>query len=218
MPDTIEDRLADLGGNLETAAAFRSPSLIRSRGEQIRVTHRRRMTAVASATAAVAIIGVGSLVALRPTGGHQGHTVSPSVSSSASKSAPPAKTTQATPIALIDLKQDQMTVYDKQGHIVKTVPVTAGTPANPSHVGTFTITAKQDQAEKVSDSGTDTSYRLTVHWVLTLDAGGPQIYAMPWDDGRFGKGNRTHGDIGMSTDMAQWLYTNVAIGDHIKIQ
>ena len=110
-----------------------------------------------------------------------------------------------------------MTVYDKQGHVLRTAPVADGGSAHPSKVGTFTVTAKHDHLKITSVSGSDT-YDLDVHWVLTLDAGGPQLYAMPWTTGSPTSSNQTHGDVGMSTDVAQWLYNQVAVGDRIQIR
>lgn len=226
MHDTIDERLAQLGGGLEAATEFRAPSLVRTRGEQIRATHRRRVMAMTATTAAVAVIGVGSLVAFRPTHGQQGPAVNPGGTGSATTSAPattpaesekPAAATK--PIAVVDLNQHTMTVYAKQGQrqVLKTLAVSGGKPATPTHTGTFTVTAKQDHLKIESPVG-PTTYNLTVHWVLQLDGGGPQVYAAPWWDSQLGTANLSHGEIGMSTDSAQWLYGYVAVGDQIQVQ
>jgi lipoprotein-anchoring transpeptidase ErfK/SrfK len=228
MHDTIDERLAQLGGSLEAAAEVRSPTLVRSRGEEIRIAHRRRVVAVTATSAAVAMLGVGSL-AFRSGGGHQGGTISPGVSGSASAPvmAPPSgaampsksATASAEPVAVVDVKQDTMTVYDKSGRIVKTVPVTAGKPGYLSPVGVYTVNAKEQKVTLTSTipPGPD-SYSLTVYWVIDLDAGGPRLYAAPWAAESFGKRNTTHGEIGMSTESAQWLYNHVAVGDRIQIR
>lgn len=221
----IDERLTQLGGSLEAAAEVRSPTQVRFRGEQIRVAHRRRMTTVAAVTAAVAVIGVGSLVAFRPTG-HRGAPVGPGTAGTSSTSSkavtPPSGATSAAAgqlIAKVDLAQDVMKVYDGHGQVVKTIPVTAGITAHPTPVGVFTITAKQQdlklQSEPASPNG-DT-YSITVHWVITL-SGGPLMYAETWAVDAPGKRNTTHGDVEMSTESAQWLYGHVAIGDRIQIQ
>jgi lipoprotein-anchoring transpeptidase ErfK/SrfK len=222
MHDTLDERLAQLGGSLESAAEVRSPALVRTRGEQIRVAHRRRMVAMTAATAAVVVIGVGSLVAFRPDGGRQDRQVGPGATGSPSASAPAstvpsAATTQ--PTVVVDLKQDTMTVYDKDRKVVRTVPVTGGTVAHPSRLGTFTVTAKQDQITLYSSTppGPDT-YNTATKWVVRLDADGPMLYAAPWAEGFWGKVNSTHGEIGMSTEDAQWLYNHVAVGDRIQVQ
>lgn len=229
MHDVIDERLARLGGSLEAAAEVRPPTLVRSRGEEIRSAHRRRVMAVTATSAAVAILGVGSL-AFRTGSGHRGGTISPGVSVSSSASAavaapssgattPSGSTTaSAEPVVVIDVKQDTMRVYDKSGQIVKTVPVTAGKPGYPSPVGVFTVKAKQRQATVSSSTIGIDSYSLRIDWVVELDAGGPWLYAMPFFDGTFGKENRTHGHIGMNTESAQWLYDHVAVGDRVQIQ
>lgn len=218
----IDERLTQLGGSLEAAAEVRSPTQVRSRGEQIRVAHRRRITTTTAVTAAVAVIGVASLVAFRPTG-HKGAPVSPGASPTSSKAAaPPSGATSAVAgqlIAKVDLTQDVMKVYDGHGQVVKTIPVTGGIAAHPSQTGVFTITAKQRNMtlHSAATSPSGEPYEVTVDWVLTLD-GGPSVYAAPWAAASFGNRNTTHGDIGMSTESAQWLYGDVAIGDRIQIQ
>lgn len=221
----IDERLTQLGGSLEAAAEVRSPTQVRSRGEQIRVAHRRRMTTVTAVTAAVAVIGVGSLVAFRPAG-HKGAPVGPGTagtpSSSSKAVAPPAGATSAASgqlIAVVDLTNDVMEVNDGHGHVVKTIPVTGGSTAHPSQAGVFTITTKQ-QDMKVQSGPTSPSgdnFEITVHWVIKLSSG-TLLYAETWDDSTVGKRNATHGDIEMSTESAQWLYGHVAVGDRIQIQ
>ena len=218
----IDERLTQLGSSLEAAADVRSPTQVRSRGEQIRITHRRRMTAVTAVTAAVAVIGVGSLVALRPAG-HRGAPVNPGTASTSSTAvAPPSGATSAATgqlIAKVDLTQDTLKVFDGHGQVVKTILVTGGSAAHPSHTGVFTITAKQQdmtlQSGPISPNGD--SYDYTVHWAITLD-GGLSLYAEPSATPSFGTRNVTHGDVEMSTESAQWLYGHVAIGDRIQIQ
>jgi hypothetical protein len=212
----IDERLTQLGGSLEAATEVRSPTQVRSRGEQIQVAHRRRMVTVTAVTAAVAVIGVGSLVALRPAG-HKGAPVGPGTVETSSTS--PTAAASAHPIAIVDLTHDMMKVYDGHGQVVKTIPVTGGSATHQTHVGVFAITAKQQDAKIQSGptSSTGDTYEMTVHWVVTLD-GGPLLYAAPSATASFGTRNSTHGDIEMSTESAQWLYDHVAIGDRIQIQ
>jgi lipoprotein-anchoring transpeptidase ErfK/SrfK len=215
----IDERLTQLGGSLEAAAEVRSPTQVRSRGEQIQVAHRRRMVTVTAVTAAVAVIGVGSLVALRPTG-HKGAPVGPgTVGTSSTSPTSPTAAASEHPIAIVDLTHDMMKVYDGHGQVVKTIPVTGGSAAHQTHVGVFAITAKQQDAKIQSGptSSNGDTYEMTVHWVVTLD-GGPLLYAVPSASASFGMRNNTHGDIEMSTESAQWLYDHVAIGDRIQIQ
>jgi lipoprotein-anchoring transpeptidase ErfK/SrfK len=218
MHDILGERLTELGGDLEAAAEIRSPALARTRGEQLRVTHRRRMAAMTAASAAVVVIGVGGLVAFGPDSGRHGTpgqvspgaTVSPSASASASAAAQPA--------VVIDLKQDAMTVYDKNRKVVRTVPVTGGVPAYPTRLGTFAVTAKQDEITVTSSPPGPDAYAMKAQWAVQLDADGPMLYAAPWDNGKLGKMNATHGDIGMSTEDAQWLYNYLQVGDRVQIR
>ncbi|GAA1977351.1 L,D-transpeptidase [Catenulispora subtropica] len=232
MHDTLDERLAQLGGSLEDAAAVRSPSLVRSRGEQIRAAHRRRMVAMTATGAAVAVIGVGSLVAFRPdSGGHAGpvgpgSTVTPTAPAPTAPSGPPSHTAVGAPptkagisTVVVDLKKDTMTVYGKDQKVLKTIPVTGGTATHPTRVGTFTVASKQQHMtlSTTMPQGGD-SYSIAIDWVLQLDGGGPQVYAMPWNSSKFGQINGTHGDVGMSTADAEWLYDQLETGDGITIR
>lgn len=218
----IDERLTQLGGSLEAAAEVRSPTQVRTRGEQIQVAHRRRVVTMTAVTAAVAVIGVGSLVAFRPAG-HKGAPVGPGTVGTSSTAAAPS--TGSPPVAAgqlvaqVDLAHDIMKVYDGHGQVVRTIPVTGGSTAHPTRVGVFTVAAKQQdmkvQSGPVGPNGD--MYDVTVHWAITLD-GGPSLYADPATASSFGKRNITHGDIEMSTDAAQWLYGHVAVGEHIQIQ
>ncbi|NUR60563.1 MAG: L,D-transpeptidase [Catenulispora sp.] len=225
MPDTIEERLAELGTSLEDLAGIGSPSLIRGRGEHLRVAHRRRV-ALTATTAAVVIIGAGSMVALRP-GGHQPAPVSPGspdrsvsaprVTGTPASSSSPAPAASATTAVSVDLKQHKMTVT-KDGKVMRTILVTAGTAAHPTATGTFTVTDKLEKETLTSPPTSSGTYQVTVYSVIKLDANGPQMYAGPWNDGKFGKIDASHGDIEMSNDDATWLYATLKVGDRVQVQ
>ena len=239
MHDTLDEQLAQLGGSLEDAVGVKSPTAVRTRGDQFRVAHRRRVMAATATSAAVAIVGVGSFVALRPGGGHRGgsvapgggtHGSTPSASApvrtagagaltSQSEAAPPAGSVKAT--VVVDLKQDMMTVRDKNGQVVKTLPVTGGAAEHPTPIGTFTVVDKKPQKTLSSTPGQPTgpdTYTLTVKWVIELGGGGPSLYASPWAGSYLGHRNTTHGDVGLSDEAAEWLYNYVAVGDRIQIR
>jgi lipoprotein-anchoring transpeptidase ErfK/SrfK len=226
MPDTIEERLAQLGTSLEDATGIGSPAAIRNRGNELRVAHRHRVVAMTAATAAVVVIAAGSAVALR-AGGHQpkqispGSTVSPSVSAPPSTEAPTSPALSGAPAveapaAVVDLKQHKMTIT-KNGQVVRTIPVSAGIPAHPTATGTFTVAAKLD-AETLSSSPTSDAYTMKAQWVIKLDANGPQMLAAPWAEAKIGKIDGSHGDIEMRTADAKWLYGQLAVGDRVVIQ
>jgi hypothetical protein len=218
MHDTLDERLARLGGDLEDTAEVRSPALMRSRGEQFRVAHRRRMMAVTAASAAVAVIGVGSLVTFR--GGQRDQPVSPGATVSSSASAPASQpAVVAQPTAVVDLARLTMTVYDKDHRVLKTIPVTAGTAKHPSRPGTFAVTEKNDELtlDSASTTGTD-GYSVVVKWAVWLDGNGPLLFATPWDVAKLGRIDGSHGQIGMSTEDAEWFYDHVEAGDRIQIR
>lgn len=248
MPDTIEERLARLGTSLEDAAGIGSPTRARGRGEQLRAAHRRRMAAMTAGTAAIAIVGAGGVIALGGGGRHQdpvrpgqashsalpprttapvtgritpppGHatSVAPNAAATTGQAAP---TASAKAAVVVDLKQHKMTV-SQDGKALRTIPVTAGMPGYQTPVGSFTVSAKQDQVKLPgSEAGMDPSaqaYELKTVWGIVLD-GGPMLYAAPWAAPKLGEIDSTHGGVGMSTDDAKWLYSVLAVGDRVEIR
>ncbi|MFI1183506.1 L,D-transpeptidase [Streptomyces sp. NPDC020799] len=56
-----------------------------------------------------------------------------------------------------------------------------------------------------------------VKWDVQLTPSGTYAHAAPWNDGKFGKVNGSHGCIGMSTEDAKWWYDQVHLGDVVTV-
>ena len=228
MHDTLDERLARLGAELEDSVRIPPPRQIRTRGGAAKQERRRHGKFVLATATAVGVVAVGGLAAFQQVGGHQTPNVNPGANAVFSTATAPTAsaagttgTTAATAASLVvvDLGQHEMTVYDRHGKAAKTLPVTGGKPSTPSHTGTFTITGKKQSTTLSSSSIGAPGFDTQISWVIQLDGGGPSLYAMPWNNSsRFGNDNVTYGDVGMSDASAQWLYDQVAVGDRVQIK
>lgn len=221
MPDNFDERLAAAAARLEQEAGGGSPAAVRARGDQRRRRHTATMAAVP--VAVLAIAGTVGLT-LRPSGGAHRHdagpppaTASTSVATSPSVAESPSVTAAATPTCRVDLARHTLTVFDPQGKVVRTLPMTAGAPASPSRTGTFEVVEKKpSETFTVPGAGTD-HYSLTVSFYIHLSPNSPDIYATAGNQAFIGKMNHTHGPIEIATDDAAWLYNKLVVGDTIQI-
>jgi len=56
-----------------------------------------------------------------------------------------------------------------------------------------------------------------VKWDVQLTPSGTYAHAAPWNEGKFGVVNGSHGCIGMSTSDAKWFYDQVRLGDPVTV-
>lgn len=54
-------------------------------------------------------------------------------------------------------------------------------------------------------------------WDVQLTPSGTYAHAAPWNDGKFGKINGSHGCIGMNTKDAKWFFDRVHAGDPVTV-
>jgi len=160
----------------------------------------------------VVIVGVGSLVAFG--GGQHDQAVSPGTKASSSASAPTSQSAAVgQPTVVVDLKHHSMTIHDRKRGADGDFPVTGGTAEHPTRPGVYTVSAKQ---RELAVKGLPL-YTVKAEWVIVLD-GGPSVYAMPWAGAKAGLTDSTHGDIGLTTNDAQWLYDHVDVGEVVEIR
>jgi lipoprotein-anchoring transpeptidase ErfK/SrfK len=124
-------------------------------------------------------------------------------------------------ISTVDLVKDKMTVT-KNGQVLRTIPVSAGeVPKHPTWSGKMVVLDKFAKLQMTSASVnfTDASdfYNLPVQDAVKITASGTFLHAAPWNDGKFGRVNSSHGCIGMSLDDAAWFYNTVKIGDVVDV-
>jgi lipoprotein-anchoring transpeptidase ErfK/SrfK len=124
-------------------------------------------------------------------------------------------------ISTVDLVKDQMTVK-KNGQVIKTIPVSGGeVPKHMTWSGKMVVLEKDAELQMTSASVnfTDASdfYDLKVQSAVKITDSGTFLHAAPWNDGKFGRVNGSHGCIGMSLDNAQWFFNQVKVGDVVEV-
>ncbi|MFT4299035.1 MAG: Ig-like domain-containing protein [Aeromicrobium sp.] len=121
-------------------------------------------------------------------------------------------------IYTVDIAGHTMTV-ERDGQLVKTLPVTTGDSTHQTRVGTKIIMEKSpsvdmDAATTGVDSEDPGYYRVEgVKWAMRLTNSGEFIHAAPWSVASQGNANVSHGCTGMSTENAGWLYGQALRGD-----
>lgn len=75
------------------------------------------------------------------------------------------------------------------------------------------------QMTSASVNFTDASdfYDLKVQSAVKITGSGTFLHAAPWNEGKFGRVNGSHGCIGMSLDDAAWFFNTVKIGDVVDV-
>ena len=114
-------------------------------------------------------------------------------------------------IMTTDDKTKHMTV-EKNGKVIKTIPVSLGKAKTPSSSGNMVVMDKQQSELFVSTDPSD-PYRTTVYWTQRTTSGGEYIHAAPWSEGDQVKRNVSHGCTNVSTDNAKFLFNLTKIGD-----
>ena len=124
-------------------------------------------------------------------------------------------------ISTVDLAKDQMTVT-RNGQVVKTIPVSGGeVPKHMTWSGKMVVLEKDATLQMTSASVnfTDASdfYDLKVNDAVKLTDSGTFVHAAPWNEGKFGRVNGSHGCIGMSLSNADWFFSQVKVGDVVEV-
>ncbi|MFD0630965.1 L,D-transpeptidase [Catenulispora yoronensis] len=167
-------------------------------------------------------MGPASSVTTTPTAGSHTSAGAPEQTVSSAPGTPSA--TRPTAIggrttAVVDLNQHELTLVDRNGLVMKVLRMTGGSPDHPTPAGTYTVTAKKETETISSQTAGVDGYSIKVNWVVHLDGGGPTIMAATWyDDTVIGVRNQTRGDIGLTSPDAQWLFSNLTVGDHVQVR
>jgi lipoprotein-anchoring transpeptidase ErfK/SrfK len=124
-------------------------------------------------------------------------------------------------VSTVDLVKDQMTVK-KNGQVLRTIPVSGGeVPKHMTWSGKMVVLEKDATLQMTSASVnfTDASdfYDLKVQSAVKITDSGTFLHAAPWNTGKFGHVNGSHGCIGMSLDDASWFFNTVKVGDVVEV-
>lgn len=128
-------------------------------------------------------------------------------------------TTGVARISRVDLEKHTMTVFEG-GRRVRTIPVSGGSPEYPTWNGTTVVLRKQAVVRMTSASvGIDDHYDLRVPWAVHTTTSGTYTRAALWNEGKgsFGRGNTSHGCVGMSAADGRWFHGRSVPGDLIEV-
>lgn len=124
-------------------------------------------------------------------------------------------------VAKADGATEQMQVFDN-GTLVKTMPISLGSPGHPSHIGPHVISDKQPSI--VMDSctygvcqGQPGYYKETVNLDERISDDGEFVHSAPWSVGSQGGANVSHGCVNLSPANAQWFFDHFGLGDVVEI-
>jgi lipoprotein-anchoring transpeptidase ErfK/SrfK len=122
--------------------------------------------------------------------------------------------------ATVDTSGKTMTVREN-GRTVRTLPVSSGKPGYETWNGTMVVLSKVPSitmnSRTVRIFGTEAYNLKDVKWDVQLTPSGTYVHAAPWNDGKFGRVNGSHGCIGMSTADAEWFFQQVGPGDPVTV-
>ncbi|HZZ49693.1 MAG TPA: Ig-like domain-containing protein [Pseudonocardia sp.] len=124
-------------------------------------------------------------------------------------------------VAKADGKSETMQIY-QNGNLVKTMPISLGSPGHPSHSGPHVISDKQSSI--IMDSctygvckGDKGYYREKVDLDERISNDGEFVHAAPWSVGQQGDSNVSHGCVNLSVPNAQWFFNHMGVGDVVEI-
>jgi lipoprotein-anchoring transpeptidase ErfK/SrfK len=120
----------------------------------------------------------------------------------------------------VDVVKKTMTVA-KGGKVVKTLPISSGKVGFETWNGTMVVLNKvptiRMNSSTVGIFGSQAYNLGEVKWDVQLTPSGTYTHAAPWNEGKFGKVNGSHGCIGMSTSDAKWFFEQVHPGDPVTV-
>ncbi|MFG2192746.1 Ig-like domain-containing protein [Streptomyces sp. NPDC048639] len=131
-------------------------------------------------------------------------------------------------VSTVDAKSKKMTV-ERDGKVIKTIPITAGAPANPTYNGQMVISEKHKVTRMNGDTvGFGGEYDIKdVPHAMRLSTSGTFIHGNYWAGAAtFGSANVSHGCVGLqdargagdNSTPAAWFYDNSIIGDVVIVK
>ncbi|MER5727776.1 Ig-like domain-containing protein [Streptomyces sp. NPDC002138] len=135
-------------------------------------------------------------------------------------------------VSTVDAKTKKMTVT-RDGQVIKTIPISAGSPANPTYNGQMVISEKFKETRmdgatvgfKDGDGKGEYDIKDVPH-AMRLSNSGTFIHGNYWgDDSIFGSANTSHGCVGLNdakgaNDPDQpgaWFFDNSLVGDVVTV-
>lgn len=123
-------------------------------------------------------------------------------------------------VSTVDVVKKTMTVSEN-GKVLRTLPVSTGKETFETWNGTMVVLSKVPSIRMDSSTvgifGPEAYDMGDVKWDVQLSISGTYAHAAPWNEGKFGRVNASHGCIGMSTDDAKWFFEQVNFGDPVTV-
>jgi len=120
----------------------------------------------------------------------------------------------------MDARKKTMTVA-RNGKTLRTLKVSSGKKGFETWNGTMVVLSKVPSIRMDSSTvrifGPEAYDLGKVKWDVQLTPSGTYVHAAPWNEGKFGVVNGSHGCIGMSTSDARWFYGHVDLGDPVTV-
>ncbi|MGI5339710.1 L,D-transpeptidase [Streptomyces sp. CA-181903] len=135
-------------------------------------------------------------------------------------------------VSTVDAKTHQMTVV-RDGKVLKTIPISAGSPSNPTYNGKMVISEKFTETRMdgstVGFSKADGKGEYDIKDVphaMRLSTSGTFIHGNYWGSGIFGVENTSHGCVGLQDKQGAddpntpgaWFFKNSQIGDVVVVK
>ncbi|MEU9542747.1 MULTISPECIES: L,D-transpeptidase [Streptomyces] len=120
----------------------------------------------------------------------------------------------------VDVGKKTMTVA-KNGRTLRTLKISSGKKGFETWNGTMVVLSKvptiRMNSRTVGIFGPEAYNLGSVKWDVQLTTSGTYVHAAPWNAGKFGVVNGSHGCIGMSTSDANRFYDQVHLGDPVTV-
>ncbi|MEU1819878.1 Ig-like domain-containing protein [Streptomyces roseifaciens] len=135
-------------------------------------------------------------------------------------------------VSTVDTKSHQMTVV-RDGKTIKTIPISAGSPENPTYNGKMVISEKFKETRMdgstvgfTKGDGKGEYDIKDVPHAMRLSTSGTFIHGNYWGGGIFGTANTSHGCIGLQDKQGAddpntsgaWFFSNSQIGDVVEVK
>ncbi|WP_097870687.1 L,D-transpeptidase [Streptomyces sp. rh34] len=135
-------------------------------------------------------------------------------------------------VSTVDVKSKTMTVT-RDGKTIKTIPISAGSPDNPTYNGQMVISEKHKETRMngatvgfTDDDGKGEYDIKDVPHAMRLSTSGTFIHGNYWGKGIFGNVNTSHGCVGLadvkgandSSAPGAWFYDNSLVGDVVIVK
>ncbi|WP_405503035.1 Ig-like domain-containing protein [Streptomyces anulatus] len=135
-------------------------------------------------------------------------------------------------VSTVDAKTKQMTVT-RDGKTIKTIPISAGSPENPTYNGQMVISEKHKETRMngatvgfTDDDGKGEYDIKDVPHAMRLSTSGTFIHGNYWGKGIFGNANTSHGCVGLadvkgandSSAPGAWFFDNSLVGDVVIVK